>query len=142
MYTGETQGKVPSITARSKSNIFNLDITEALVKKKLKELNTHESCGPDDIHARLLSELAEYIPAPKEWKLANVAPIFKKGLKHLAEIYRPISLTCVLCTCRIMESFLRDVIMVYLRGNNLSPKQHGFICSRSTVTQLFISKSV
>ena len=65
MYTRETQGKVPSITARSKSVISNLDITEAMTKKKLKELNTHKSCGPDDIHARLLSELAEYISAPK-----------------------------------------------------------------------------
>ena len=36
-----------------------------------------------------------------------------------------------------MESFFRDVIMAHLRGNNLlSPKQHGFICGRSTVTQL------
>ena len=150
VYTRETQGRVPSITARSKSVSFNLDITEAMVKKKLKQLNTHKSCGPDDIHARLLSELAEYISSPfaklfrmsitkgripTEWKLANVAPIFKKGLKHLAEIYRPISLTCILCI--ITESFLRDVIMVHLRGNYLlSPKQHGFICGRSTVTQL------
>ena len=35
VYTPETQGRVPSITARSKSVIFNLDITEeAMVKKK------------------------------------------------------------------------------------------------------------
>ena len=54
VYTRETQGKVLSITARSKPVIVNLDITEAMVKKKLKELNTHKSCGPDDIHARLL----------------------------------------------------------------------------------------
>ena len=150
VYTRETQGIVPAIAARSRSFIFNIDITESMVRKKLKELNTHKSCGPDDIHARLLSELAEYFLAPitelfrksieqgripKEWKLANIAPIFKKGSKHLAENYRPISLTCVLC--RIMESFLRDIIMDHLRGNNLlSPKQHGFICGRSTVTQL------
>ena len=97
MYTRETQGEVPSITDRSKSVIFNLDITEVMGKKKLKELNTHKSCGPDDIHARLLYELAEYISEPianlfrmsitqgripKEWKLANVAPMFKKDLKH------------------------------------------------------------
>ena len=141
VYTRETQGIVPAIAARSRSFIFNIDITESMVRKKLKELNTHKSCGPDDIHARLLPELAEYFSAPitelfrksieqgripKEWKLANIAPIFKKGSKHLAENYRPISLTCVLC--RIMESFLRDIIMDHLRGNNLlSPKQHGFM---------------
>ena len=63
----------------------------------LKELNTHKSCGPEDIHARLLSELVEFFSAPitelfrksieqgripKEWKLANIAPIFKKGSKQ------------------------------------------------------------
>ena len=138
VYTRETQGIVPSIAAR-KSLIFNLGITESMARKKPKELNTHKSCGPDDIHARLLTELAEYFSTtelfrksieqgriPKEWKLANIAPIFKKGSKHLAENYRPFSLTCVLC--RIMESFLRDIIMDHLHGNNLlSPKQHGFL---------------
>ena len=36
VYTRETQGKVPSITARSKSAIFNLDVIDAMAKKKLK----------------------------------------------------------------------------------------------------------
>ena len=36
VYTRDTQGIVPSIAARSKSLIFNLDITESMMRKKLK----------------------------------------------------------------------------------------------------------
>ena len=143
-------GDVPVIPQRSNSAISSLHITEVMVREKLKELNTHKSCGPDDIHAKLLSELAEQIASPlaelynmtinrgyipKEWKRANITPIFKKGSKSNAGNYRPISLTSVIC--RVMESFLRDEIMLHLLENKLlSPKQHGFISGRSTVTQL------
>ena len=72
---------------------------------------------------------------PKEWKTAIISAVFKKGSRNIAGNYRPISLTCVLC--RIMESFLKDAIMTHLLENNLlSPRQHGFINGRSTVTQL------
>ena len=68
-------------------------------------------------------------------KKANISPIFKKGSKSIAANYRPISLTAVLC--KLMESFIRDHVMTYLMENKLlTVKQHGFICGRSTVTQL------
>ena len=38
---------------------------------------------------------------PRDWSLANVAPIFKKGNRVLAENYRPVSLTCI--TCKLFE---------------------------------------
>ena len=72
---------------------------------------------------------------PSDWKKANISPIFKKGSKSIAANYRPISLTAVLC--KLMESFIRDHVMKYLMENKLlTVKQHGFICGRSTVTQL------
>ena len=72
---------------------------------------------------------------PSDWKKANISPIFKKGSKSIAANYRPISLTAVLC--KLMESFIRDHVMTYLMENKLlTVKQHGFICGRSTVTQL------
>ena len=102
------------------------------------------------MHPKLLSELADIISEPlaillnlsiksgmipREWKLANVVPVYKKGSKSVPGNYRPISLTCVLC--RVMESFLKDTIMEHLLENNLlSTRQHGFISGRSTVTQL------
>ena len=48
----------------------------------------------------------------KEWKVAMVTPIFKKGNSTDASNYRPISLTS-LC-CKIMESVMKDDILAHL----------------------------
>ena len=72
---------------------------------------------------------------PPDWKLANVAPIFKKGSKGSAGNYRPVSLTCVLC--KVMKSILRDAIVLHLSLNNLiRPSQHGFMARKSCLTNL------
>ena len=150
VFTHENNKDVPSISPRTSCIIKDLFISEENVKKKLLSLNPNKSCGPDNIHARILKELADDIASPiatffkltiergkipRDWKRGNISPIFKKGSKSLASNYRPISLTAVLC--KLMESFIRDKIMKHLVDNNLlSSKQHGFISGRSTVTQL------
>ena len=35
-----------------------------MIMKKLKKLNANKSCGPDNIHAMLLIELADLIAMP------------------------------------------------------------------------------
>ena len=64
--------------------------------------------GPDEIHPRVLRELAEVIAkplsiiyqrslltgeVPEVWRLANVTSIYKKGCKEDPGNYRPVSLT-------------------------------------------------
>ena len=72
---------------------------------------------------------------PEEWRTANVVPIFKKGSKKEPGNYRPVSLTSV--PCKIMESILKDDIMVHLKRNKLvAPSQHGFMKNRSCTTNL------
>ena len=96
----------------------------------LKELIDHISHP-----VTLLNKTMEYGKIPKEWKQANVSPIFKKGQKHLAENYRPITLTSVVC--KLMETVVKQKIMAHLIDLDLlSSKQFGFISSRSTTTQL------
>ena len=58
----------------------------------------------------------------------------KKGSRNLAENYRPISLTSILC--KMMESFVRDTVVTLLLEKRLLTKQYGFISGRSTTTQL------
>ena len=52
-----------------------------------------------------------------EWRTATVIPIFKKKKKSAAENYRLVSLTCV--SCKVLESILKDDIMVHLHNNQL-----------------------
>ena len=60
--------------------------------------------------------LAQAIGEPKDWRIANITPIFKKGSKSLAENYRPISLTSIIC--KLFESIICDFITQHLNENN------------------------
>ena len=72
---------------------------------------------------------------PSEWKEAFISSIYKKGSKNLAENYRPISLTSILC--KVLESQVRELVLSHLKENKLlSSKQYGFIGGRSTALQL------
>jgi len=128
-----------------------LNITQEDVQKRLNSLKTNKSPGPDNIHPRTLKETAPVISKPLEiifneslrqgrlptaWKEASITAIYKKkGNKHLATNYRPVSLTCVVC--KIMEKFIRDAALDFLQNNNiLTNKQYGFIKGCSTTLQL------
>ena len=79
------------------------------VTKLLKGLNTSKAFGPDELHPRVLKELATELgpvfahlfqKSPdtgeihKEWYLANIFPLYKNGDRALVCNYRPVSLTC------------------------------------------------
>ena len=109
-----------------------------------------KSCGPDELHPRLLLELVDELSKPiafllhntirlgvipREWGRANVSPIYKKRARNIAENYRPVSLTSIIF--KIMEKFVKEVVMRHMTINKLlSSKQYGFISGRSTITQL------
>ena len=116
----------------------------------LQNLKVHKASGPDTILPRLLNSLASVImPAitrifqtsldegtvPKDWRKANIVPIFKKGDKSKQANYRPVSLTAI-CN-KILEHIIYSNIMNHLSQNNiLSDNQDGFRARRSCETQL------
>jgi len=72
---------------------------------------------------------------PKDWKDANVTPVFKKGSRSEVSNYRPISLTSV--CCKVMEKLVRNAVLEHMISNGfLSDSQHGFVHGRSWTTQL------
>ena len=72
---------------------------------------------------------------PRDWRDANVTPIFKKGKRTAAKNYRPVSLTSI--PCKILESLLKDVIVDHLVTRSLIKNtQHGFMNKRSCLTNL------
>ena len=118
--------------------------------KLLKGLNTSKALEPDELHPRVLKELANELgPAfahlfqqsldtdeiPKEWLLANICPLFKKGDRALACNYCPVSLTCV--PCKLLEHIVCSNIMAHLDEYQLlSDRQHAFRKRQSCETQL------
>ena len=137
-------------TDRPYPDIDELRITSDGVQKLLENLNPNKSMGPDQIHPRVLKQLATVVAptltvifnkslhageVPEDWRKANVAPIFKKGERYNAENYRPISRTCI--ASKIIEHIVTKHIMKHLECNNILYKlQHGFRAKRSTETQL------
>ena len=120
------------------------------VTKLLKGLNPSKALGPDELHPRVLKELATELgpvfahlsqksldmgEIPKEWSLANICPLYKKGDRTLACNYRPVSLTCV--PCKLLEHIVCSNIMAHLDEYKLlSDRQHAFRKRHSCETQL------
>ena len=138
------------VQQRVDSNLSDISITREMVLKKLKNLKTEKSPGPDQIYPKLLKEAAEEVASPLHtiftkslqdgklpdaWKIAQVCPIHKKGSRSSCNNYRPVSLTSIVC--KILESLIRDSIMEYMNNHKyFSDKQFGFLPGRSTVLQL------
>ena len=139
-----------SINLNKIEELGNINVEEKGINKLLTNLKVNKASGPDEIPARLLKELNNELSpiftilfqaslnqgsVPKDWKLANVTPLFKKGDKSDPGNYRPVSLTSI--TCKILEHIIYSSIVNHLDKHNvLCPHQHGFRKNRSCETQL------
>ena len=149
VFTKSEYKQVP-LMDRSAQFMHDIVVTKEGVTKLLKCLNPSKALGPDELHPRVLKELAvELGPVfahlfqqsidtgeiPKEWSLANICPLFKKGDRSLARNYRPVSLTCI--PCKLLEHIVCSNIMAQLDEHELlSDRQHAFRKWHSCETQL------
>ena len=131
----------------------DIRIDQRGVHKLLKGLKPHKATGPDMVPARLLRDYAIEFSTiftilfqtsldsgkiPSDWRKASIVPIYKKGDKHKASNYRPVSLTSI--TCKLLEHIIHSNIMDHYDSLGiLTDKQHGFRSRRSCETQLIIT---
>ena len=131
----------------------NLDISVEGVEKLLRNLNVSKASGPDNIPNTILKTCSTQLaPAvthifnlsvntgtlPEDWKNADITPIFKKGNKHEAANYRPVSLTSV--CCKTLEHIICRHILNHLDEHRILTKlQHGFRSGHSCESQLVIT---
>ena len=130
--------------------IDSLEVNEEEVLNKIKRLKEGKAAGPDGMAPGILIRVKEVIVkpltiifnmslrqgiVPRDWRVANVTPIFKKGKKDDPGNYRPVSLTSVVG--KMLESIIRDRLIDHLsRNRSLSLSQHGFTKNRSCLTNL------
>ena len=89
------------------------------------------------VFAHLFQQSLDKGEIPKEWYLANICPLYKKGDRALPSNYRPVSLTCV--TYKMLEHIVCANILAHLDEHKLlSDRQHAFRKNRSCETQLII----
>ena len=143
---GEDPSTIPDMGPSPHPTVDNITVTENGVHKLLAGLEPHKASGPDQLPARLASELAPIYTLlfqasldqgiiPDEWKSANVVPIYKKGDRSKPENYRPVSLTSI--TCKTLEHIVSSTIMKHMDHHSiLTDAQHGFGKRRSCETQL------
>ena len=150
VFTKEDTSNIPQPVRLCQETMLPINIDRDSVKKKIANLKTYGAPGPDKVCPRVLQELEEEISlplylifnkslrsgeVPDDWKYANVTPAFKKGNRSLAENYRPISLTSIIC--KILESLIHDNIINHLNNFQLiRTSQHGFTQHRSCLTNL------
>jgi len=142
VFTNENTNSVPvEPTLPSRAILENMNFTKAGVEVKIKKLKPSTAPGPDGITARILQTFKTQLSGPlsnifnksfqsgsvpKDWRIGNVTPIFKKGVKGDPGNYRPVSLTSI--PCKLMESLMKDIIVDHLIENQLiKDSQHGFM---------------
>ena len=149
-FTAEDTSHIPSKGDSPFPAMDDIRVGEEGVHKLLKDLQIGKAMGPDSIPAFILKTAAKELApmltklfqlslnsgdVPTDWRQAWIVPIFKKGERHLAANYRPVSLTSI--TCKILEHVVHSSIMRHFdRHNILNDSQHGFRKNRSCETQL------
>lgn len=137
-----------------KTTLQDIIFDEILTKSYLDKLGNNASPGPDGIPEIILKNCSSSLTLPLTilfkrslatgifpylWKKSYIKPIHKKGSKKDVLNYRPIAkLSCIPKLFELMVfDNIYDHCLSFLVAN-----QHGFMKSRSTVTNLVESTSI
>jgi exonuclease III len=148
VFNSKNYDTLPEISIETDPDLKEVTISEEEVSIELTKVNTTKAPGPDGLSTRVLKECREELKAPitklfnsslntgkipKDWKKANVVPIYKKGNKLEVSNYRPVSLLPIIS--KILERCVLNKIIELIRPK-ISKMQYGFMKGKSTTTQI------
>ncbi|XP_025833181.1 uncharacterized protein LOC112905276 [Agrilus planipennis] len=153
VYTTEPSGPLPSLGYPPQDDhLSDIDFSVRDVEEVLRSFDSSACSGPDGIPSVVLKNCAETLAPflhtlfrqsldkgtiPENWRRATITPIFKKGSRHLASNYRPISLTSA--TCKVLERLLaKEILEFALQKGIIPPQQHGFVPGRSISSNMLL----
>lgn len=125
-------------------------ISEDMIITASKKLKNKFTIGPDDVPVNIVKSHIQLFVQPLRmlynlmitsgtfpniWKVSRICPILKSGKKSEIVNYRPIALISVFS--KLIEIILSDIIFEHVR-TSISEFQHGFVRSRSTVSNLSV----
>ena len=141
---------LPDIQTDCGHYLNHLHFTEDEVFKVIKNLDVSKASGPDGISNTLLKRTANAITRPlcslfnkslsygkfpSDWKVANLAPIFKSNNRQDPTNYRPISLLANIG--KILERLVFIKLYEYcMRHNILTWRNAAYKVGDSTINQL------
>ena len=145
VFTVSTGLNLPRLDRETEAELSSVVFTKEQVLRKIRKLKENSAGGPDRMSAKLLkaaeSELCGPLQnlfsqsmalgqVPRDWRTAEVVPIYKKGPRGEPGNYQPVSLTSI--PGKLMKSLINDELMSHLTENRLIRKsQHGFMPGRS-----------
>ena len=153
VFTSHNSSPLPTLPISTYPSLPEINITEHGVFSLLSQIDLYKACGPDNIPARVLKELAlELTPMithlfkqslatselPPEWKSAYITPVFKKDKEYNPSNYRPVSSTSILC--KTFEHILVSQTIKHLETNQiLRPNRFRFRMKHSCESQLLLT---
>lgn len=91
------------------------------------------------MHLHIFHKSLEQGIFPTIWKKSFITPIHKQGNRATVSNYRPISILSAIS--KLFEKLVLIQISSHIR-TVISPKQHGFLEGRSTITNLYIYSNI
>ena len=132
VFTSEENSCYSPLPNRSQCILENVNFSEIGILSLLRSLPSYCSAGPDglpnelfskasDVLCKVLKRFFRYLfdegTLPKDWCLAHITPVFKKGNRTLCSNYRQISLTST--CCKVAERIVKNNILAFITENNL-----------------------
>ena len=149
VFTAETDFVAPA-EMEIMEGLDDIKVEKEEIKRLLEKLDGRKAMGPDEVSGWILRECKDQLVdpiwdivksslqegrVPREWKRANIVPIFKGGSKMEPLNYRPVSLTSVIG--KLCEMIIKDRWVQYLEDKEIiTDRQFGFRKGRSCITNL------